>query len=106
MLVELQNLGPDPAQVLVPERLGEELTFVAEGREGPVPRASWSSETTGSPLHATPLAPGGSLALPCDLSRWLAFPGPGTYQVRAERIDLGSRRAGVTRSAWVEVRIP
>lgn len=106
------NAGPTAALVCWTDPPGDELAFevvaVSVGGDGggaaaggaalPLPPARGPEEPTvavpGARLRRTWLAPGQRLGLVCDLSRWVALPGPGAYDVRASRVPWGDPRGG------------
>ncbi len=92
------NAGPAPAEVCWSDPPGDEFGFevTPAGAPAPLPPARGPDEATittpGTALRRAWLPPGGRLGVVCDLSRWVALPGPGAYDVRAERVPWGDPR--------------
>lgn len=93
------NAGRAPVEVCWSDPPGDELGFeVAPVGGDPVPPARGPDAPTvavpGTALRRVWLPPGGRVGVVCDLSRWVALPGPGAYEVRAERVPCGDPRFG------------
>lgn len=92
------NAGRAPAPVWWSEPPGEELWFevAAAGGDTLPPARGPGDATVAAPVRVrrTWLEPGERLGVVCDLSRWAALPGPGVYEVRAERAPLGDPVGG------------
>ncbi len=95
------NAGGAPVEVCWSDPPGDELGFevVPEGGGAPLPPARGPEHVTvatpGAALRRVWLPPGGRVGVVVDLSRWVALPpGPGVYDVRAERVPCGDPRFG------------
>lgn len=98
VLATFVNVGDAPAPLCWSDPPGEELGFevAPAGRPALPPRRGPDVATvaSGTEVRRTWLPPGGRLALRCDLSRAVALPGPGVYEVRATRSSYGDPAGG------------